>query len=99
MAPEIEAKIQALRESGELQVVSGHILDVSRKRSGASVRIGPRGSAATSQLVVSRIVSCRGMTSDPRKSANPLVAQLLAEGLRAAIRSGSASMSTTIARF
>jgi uncharacterized NAD(P)/FAD-binding protein YdhS len=44
------------------------------------VRIRPRGSAVTSELDVSRIVSCRGMTSDPRKSANPLVAQLLAEG-------------------
>ena len=29
---------------------------------------------------MSRIVSCRGIASDPRKSANPLVAQLLAEG-------------------
>ena len=57
-----------------------HLLDVSRRRSGASVRIRPRGSAATSELEVSRIVSCRGIASDPRKSANPLVAQLLAEG-------------------
>jgi uncharacterized NAD(P)/FAD-binding protein YdhS len=80
MAPEVEAKIRALRESGQLQVVAGHIVDVSRRQSGASVRIRPRGSAATSELEVSRIVSCRGITSDPRKSANPLVAQLLAEG-------------------
>ncbi|HEY1863488.1 MAG TPA: hypothetical protein VGG77_07330 [Roseiarcus sp.] len=29
---------------------------------------------------MSRIISCRGTASDPRKSANPLVAQLLAEG-------------------
>jgi uncharacterized NAD(P)/FAD-binding protein YdhS len=80
MAPEVEAKIRALRESGQLQVVSGHLVEVSRKRNGASVRIRPRGSDATSQVDVSRIISCRGMTSDPRKSANPLVAQLLAEG-------------------
>ena len=80
MAPEVEAKIRALRESGQLQVVSGHLVEVSRKRNAASVRIRPRGSDATSQVDVSRIISCRGMTSDPRKSANPLVAQLLAEG-------------------
>jgi uncharacterized NAD(P)/FAD-binding protein YdhS len=80
MAPEIEAKIRALRESGQLQVLAGRIVEVSRKRGGASVRIRRRGSIATSELEVSRIVSCRGVTSDPRKSANPLVAQLLAEG-------------------
>jgi uncharacterized NAD(P)/FAD-binding protein YdhS len=80
MAPEVEAKIRALPESGQLQVVSGHLVEVSLKRNGASVRIRPRGSDATSQFDVSRIISCRGMTSDPRKSANPIVAQLLAEG-------------------
>ena len=53
---------------------------MSRNRSGRSVRIRPRGSDATSQFDLARIISCRGMTSDPRKSANPLVAQLLAEG-------------------
>jgi uncharacterized NAD(P)/FAD-binding protein YdhS len=53
---------------------------VSRNRRGRSVRIRPRGSDATSQFDLARIISCRGMTSDPRKSANPLVAQLLAEG-------------------
>jgi uncharacterized NAD(P)/FAD-binding protein YdhS len=81
MAPEVEAKTRALRESGQLQVVPGHILEVFEKTSGASVRIRRRGSAEMSQLEVSRIISCRGVTSDPRQSANPLVAQLLAEGL------------------
>jgi uncharacterized NAD(P)/FAD-binding protein YdhS len=80
MAPEVEAKIQALRESGQLRILSGRLLDVKRKRGGANVRIRERGSPATSELEVSRIVSCRGMTTDPGKSANPLVAQLLADG-------------------
>ena len=74
-------KIRALRESGQLQVLSGRIVEVNRKRGGATVRLRPRGSAATSDLEVSRIVACRGLTSDPQKSANPLVAQLLADGL------------------
>ena len=80
MAPEVEAKIRALRDTGQLQVVPGHILEVFGKASGASVRIRRRGSAEMSQLEVSRIISCRGVTSDPRQSANPLVAQLLAKG-------------------
>jgi uncharacterized NAD(P)/FAD-binding protein YdhS len=80
MAPEVETKIRALRESGQLQVLSGRIVEVNRKRDGARVRIRPRGSDVTSELDVSRIVSCRGLARDPQKSANPLVAQLLAEG-------------------
>jgi uncharacterized NAD(P)/FAD-binding protein YdhS len=80
MAPEVEEKIRALRESGQLKILPGRLLDVNRTPSGASVRIRPRGSTAMSELEVSRIVSCRGMSSDPRRSANPLVAQLLVEG-------------------
>src|SRR5262249_50858739 len=47
---------------------------------GASVSIRRRASAAPFDLRVSRIVSCQGLTHDPRRTANPLVAQLLAEG-------------------
>jgi uncharacterized NAD(P)/FAD-binding protein YdhS len=77
MAPEVEAKIRALRESGQLRILSGHLLEVIAKR-GVSIR--PRASEAVVQLEVSRIVSCRGLTSDPRRSSNPLVAQLVADG-------------------
>jgi uncharacterized NAD(P)/FAD-binding protein YdhS len=80
MAPEIETKIRALQESGQLQILAGHLLEVNAKRGGASVSIRPRASEALVRLKVSRIVSCRGLTSDPRRSSNPLVAQLVAEG-------------------
>ena len=56
MAPEVEAKIGALRQSGQLQVFPGRIVEVSRKCGGASVRIRPRGSAVTFELETSRIV-------------------------------------------
>jgi uncharacterized NAD(P)/FAD-binding protein YdhS len=80
MAPEVEMKVQALQESGRLRVLSGRILEVNAKRDGASVLLCPRASEAVVHLEVSRIVSCRGLTSDPRRRSNPLVAQLLAEG-------------------
>jgi uncharacterized NAD(P)/FAD-binding protein YdhS len=80
MAPEVAAKIRALQESGQLRILPGHLLNVEEKRDGASVSIRPRASEALVRLEVSRIVSCRGLTSDPRRSSNPLVAQLVAEG-------------------
>jgi uncharacterized NAD(P)/FAD-binding protein YdhS len=80
MAPEVAAKIEALIESGQLRILAGRVLEVHPKQDGASVSIRPRGSEAEVCLEVSRIVSCRGLTSDPRRSASPLVAQLLADG-------------------
>ena len=80
MAPEVEAKIRGLQESGQLRLLPGHILEVNAKGAGASVSIRPRASKALVRLEVSRIVSCRGLTGDPRRSSNPLVAQLVAEG-------------------
>jgi uncharacterized NAD(P)/FAD-binding protein YdhS len=88
MAPEVEAKIRALQESGQLRILAGHSLEVDAKPDGASVSIRPRASEALVRLEVSRIVSCRGLTSDPRRSANPLVAQLVAEGYARADRLG-----------
>ena len=80
MAPEVEAKIRALEESDQLRILSGHLLEVKAKRDSASVSIRPRASEAVVRLEVSRVVSCRGLTSDPRRSSNPLVAQLVAQG-------------------
>jgi uncharacterized NAD(P)/FAD-binding protein YdhS len=80
MAPEVEAKIRALQDSGQLRILPGHLLEVNAKRGGANVSIRPRASEALVRLEVSRIVSCRGLTSDPRRSSNPLVAQLVAKG-------------------
>ncbi len=80
MAPEVETKIRALQDSGQLRILPGHLLEVEAKRDGASVSIRPRGSESLVRLEVSRIVSCRGLSSDPRRSSNPLVAQLVADG-------------------
>jgi uncharacterized NAD(P)/FAD-binding protein YdhS len=80
MAPQVETKIEALRRSGQLRVLAGRIIEVNRSREGASVSIRPRSANAAFQLEVSRIVSCRGLTNDPRQSSNPLVAQLLDDG-------------------
>ena len=81
MAPEVEAKIRALQDERPAANSAGpSSLRSNAKRDGASVSIRPRASEAEVRLEVSRIVSCRGLTSDPRRSSNPLVAQLVADG-------------------
>jgi len=81
MAPDVEESIQSLRASGQLSVLSGRLTDVEAIGAGARVLIRPRGQLSPIELRVSRIVSCRGVSSDPRRTANPLVARLLAAGL------------------
>jgi uncharacterized NAD(P)/FAD-binding protein YdhS len=81
MAPEVADKIAALIDSGQLRILAGRVLKINPNRDGgARASIRARASATAFELEVSRIVSCRGLTSDPRRTANPLVAQLLAEG-------------------
>jgi uncharacterized NAD(P)/FAD-binding protein YdhS len=62
MAPEVETKIRALQESGQLRILSRRILEVDTKRDGATVSIRRRASEVEVRLDVSRIVSCRGLT-------------------------------------
>ena len=82
MAPEVETKIEPLIGIGQLRVLAGRVLKLNPKPDGgACVSIRLRASVAAFKLEVSRIVSCQGLTSDPRASANPLVAHLLAEGI------------------
>ena len=81
MAPAIAVKLRSLLKSGQLEVIAGKVTEIVTTDTGAAVSIRRRGDGGSVSLQVSRIVSCRGTTSDPRKRTNPLIAQLLAQGL------------------
>jgi len=81
MAPEVAARIAAIIAGGRLEIVAGKILDVSPAGEGASVAFRRRGSQVVETLGVARIISCKGVRSDPERSSNPLVESLFAKGL------------------
>jgi uncharacterized NAD(P)/FAD-binding protein YdhS len=81
MAPEVEARLREMVEAGALEIIAGKMVALERTDEGARVSIRPRGAASVSTLDVTRVVSCRGLVNDPRKSDNPLIAKLLADGL------------------
>jgi len=81
MAPEIAARIGAMIASGRLQIVAGKVLEAAPEGDGARVTIRRRGSEPLESLSVARIISCKGVRSDPERSANPLVESMFAAGL------------------
>jgi len=81
MAPEIAARTAALIGDGRLEIVAGKVLEVSPDGEGARVTLRRRGSRSPESLSVARIISCKGVRSDPERSTNPLVEQLFVSGL------------------
>ena len=81
MAPEVAARIGAMVASGQLEIVAGKIVEVRRNGEGADVALRRRGSQGVETLHVARVISCKGVTSSPGRSANPLVKSLFAKGL------------------
>lgn len=81
MAPEVAARIGAMTAGGSLEIVAGKVLEVAPEGEGARVALRRRGSRAVETLTVARIISCKGVRSDPERSTNPLVESLFANGL------------------
>jgi uncharacterized NAD(P)/FAD-binding protein YdhS len=81
MAPEIAARIGAMIAHGRLEIVAGKVVEAIPEGDGARVTLRRRGSRSLEKLSVARIVSCKGVRSNPEESANPLVASLFARGL------------------
>jgi len=81
LAPEVAARLNALVESGAVEVVAGKVVDVAATRLGARVAIRRRRGRDVETLEVARIISCKGVTSNPQKNSNPLIASLFDRGL------------------
>ena len=80
MAPPIAEAIATVREAGRLQLLSGRIDGIEPEADGLRIRWRPRG-GGTGELLVQRVVDCRGPGTDYTRLAGPLTRQLLADGL------------------
>ncbi|MGO8801385.1 MAG: FAD/NAD(P)-binding protein [Roseiarcus sp.] len=81
MAPEIAARVRAMIDAGQLEIIAGRIVAVTPRGDGARVAIRRRGAKAIAHLEASRIISCKGVESVARQGADPLVESLFAQGL------------------
>lgn len=81
MAPEIGAKVAALRQRGLLSVLAGRIDAVRATATGLRVGLRRRGSPVVEIQPFDWIINCTGPGRLASHAASPLVAQMLRDGL------------------
>jgi uncharacterized NAD(P)/FAD-binding protein YdhS len=75
------AEIDKLRDERKLSVRAGRILSLERAADQVRVTWRPRGARTSATLLVDRVINCTGPDYDPRRSSDPLLVSLLAQGL------------------
>jgi uncharacterized NAD(P)/FAD-binding protein YdhS len=80
MAPEVEARIRALRAAGKLEIIAGRILHAEKCKDVVSVHVLRRGRGYVEERKFARLIDCTGLGDDPYRSDNPLIGALLAHG-------------------
>ncbi|MBL8546186.1 MAG: FAD/NAD(P)-binding protein [Hyphomonadaceae bacterium] len=82
-APEIFERAENLQRQGKLRVLAGEVVSVSPDARRRSIEIyhRQRGSMVRHRIEVSGVVNCTGSNMDITRSDDPLIRQLLSEGL------------------
>ena len=75
------ARLQALTDSQALSVHAGRIMHATAEGTGVRLTWRPRGASATRTLRVDRVINCTGPDYDCRRSRDPLLVELLAQGI------------------
>ena len=81
IAPEVAAKITAMKADGRLRIVAGKLVGAKAHGDGAMVRYRPRGSDDLTSLRVRRIINASGPQGDLLRTEEPLLRRLLDRGL------------------
>jgi uncharacterized NAD(P)/FAD-binding protein YdhS len=81
MAPEIAERLLAMQREGRLRTLAARLDSAVATSEGFRVCVRPRGAAELQVLEVGRILNCTGPESDYRQGREPLLANLLAQGL------------------
>ncbi|HEX2763639.1 MAG TPA: FAD/NAD(P)-binding protein [Allosphingosinicella sp.] len=77
IAPAVAARIEGMRASGRLEVVAGRIRAIAGER----VTIERRGGCGRFERGFAAVINCTGPEGDIRRVRDPLIEQLLADGL------------------
>ncbi|MEZ5995356.1 MAG: FAD/NAD(P)-binding protein [Hyphomonadaceae bacterium] len=87
-APESAARANEMLASGKLRVLAGDVVSAARGKRGFEIYHRQRGSFVRHRLDVSAVINCTGAEPNITRSADPLIRQLLDEGVGRAHPSG-----------
>jgi uncharacterized NAD(P)/FAD-binding protein YdhS len=88
MAPEVAKTIADEISSGGLRMLAGRTGTFAQTERGLRVPIRLRGEERTLELEVGRVINCSGPAHDFRQLENPLIGNLLAQGLMHPLQTG-----------
>ncbi|MFZ2031159.1 MAG: FAD/NAD(P)-binding protein [Vitreimonas sp.] len=80
-APQIAEQIAKLQGAGKLRVLAGEVVGAHTGPNGIEIQHRQRGSLARHRLTVARVINCTGASLEVARSQDPLIRQLLADGL------------------
>jgi uncharacterized NAD(P)/FAD-binding protein YdhS len=81
LPPAALEQINAAMERGALRVLAGHVLGYREGSEGVDVQLRPRGRSEEMELDAVRVINCTGPCARVRNSSDPMVMQLLADGM------------------
>ncbi|WP_448661489.1 FAD/NAD(P)-binding protein [Sphingomonas sp. CJ20] len=81
LAPEVHARLTAMAERGQLQVLAARTLGFAEDAAGIAVTLRRRGADSAETLHAARIVNCTGPLGDLSRTTEPLLRRLVARGL------------------
>lgn len=87
-APEISERAQTLQRDGKLKVLAGEIISAEKKGRLIEIYHRQRGSLVRHRIEVAAVVNCTGSNLDLTRSTEPLIQQMLTEGLARAHPTG-----------
>jgi uncharacterized NAD(P)/FAD-binding protein YdhS len=81
LAPEVYARLMAVIERRQLEVIAGKTLGFDERPDGIEVGFRRRGADTAETLLAQRIVNCTGPLGDLARTEEPLLQKLAARGL------------------
>jgi len=81
LAPEVAAQIEQELQDGSLQMRTGRVLQYRESAEGAEIVYRKARTDDTETLRVDRVINCTGPETDCRKMNDPLIRDLLSQGL------------------
>ena len=87
-APEIFSRAHELQSAGKLRVLAGEVVSVEKKGRLFEIYHRQRGSLVRHRIEVAAVVNCTGANLDLTRSSDPLIQQMITEGLARAHATG-----------